>query len=58
MSEKDEIPEEPTKANPESKEPDNDDVEEGGEKPGQGLSDEVIDEQTEDITDDPSKPEK
>ena len=58
MSEKNEIPEELSNTNPESKEPDVDDVEEGDEKPGRGLSDEVIDGQTEDITDDPSKPKK
>jgi hypothetical protein len=54
MSAKDpegEIPEEPSKREP-------DHIEEGKERPGRGMSDDVVDDQTEDVSDDPAKPDK
>jgi hypothetical protein len=46
-----EIPEEPPKRKP-------DDVEEGKDRPGRGMSDNVVDDQTKDVSDDPAKPDK
>jgi hypothetical protein len=38
--------------------PADNDVKEGDEKAGRGMSDEVVDDQTKDISDDPKKPQK